>query len=89
MGTGNMARGIASRLLVGDNDFTLPGTEAGKAQELADARAGAARHSRYDAPAAAGAKLPERLEAHKPGGGSRGRDREAYTMSIVITGVPA
>ena len=45
IGTGNMARGIASRALAGGNSVTLLGHEAGKAEALAgelsgDARAG-------------------------------------------------
>ena len=35
IGTGNMARGIATRLLAGGHDVTLLGTEADKAKELA------------------------------------------------------
>ena len=35
IGTGNMARGIATRLLAGGNGVTLLGTERGRAQELA------------------------------------------------------
>jgi predicted dinucleotide-binding enzyme len=36
IGTGNMARGIASRALSGGHDVTLLGTETAKAQALAD-----------------------------------------------------
>ena len=35
IGSGNMARGIATRLLAGGHDITLLGTEADKAKELA------------------------------------------------------
>ena len=35
IGTGNMARGIATRLLAGGHDVTLLGTEADKAKDLA------------------------------------------------------
>jgi 8-hydroxy-5-deazaflavin:NADPH oxidoreductase len=35
IGTGNMARGIATRLLAGGNGVTLLGTERGRAEELA------------------------------------------------------
>lgn len=35
IGTGNMARGIATRLLAGSHNVTLLGTEADKAEELA------------------------------------------------------
>jgi NADPH-dependent F420 reductase len=35
IGTGNMARGIATRLLAGGHEITLLGTEAGKAENLA------------------------------------------------------
>ena len=35
IGTGNMARGIATRLLAGGNSVTLVGQEPGKAEELA------------------------------------------------------
>ena len=46
IGTGNMARGIATRALAGGNAVTLLGTSADKAQALAgelsgDVRAGA------------------------------------------------
>ena len=36
IGTGNMARGIATRLLAGGHETTLLGTEAGKAEGLAN-----------------------------------------------------
>jgi NADPH-dependent F420 reductase len=36
IGTGNMARGISTRLLAGGNSVTLVGHEPGKAEELAD-----------------------------------------------------
>ena len=35
IGTGNMARGIATRLLAGGHEVALLGSEAGKAEELA------------------------------------------------------
>ena len=35
IGTGNMARGIATRLLAGGHGITLLGTGAGKAEDLA------------------------------------------------------
>ena len=35
IGTGNMARGIATRLVAGDHEVTLLGSEAGKGEELA------------------------------------------------------
>ena len=51
IGTGNMARGIATRALAGGHSVTLLGTEAEKAEELADelcgdVRAGHRRRSR-------------------------------------------
>jgi 8-hydroxy-5-deazaflavin:NADPH oxidoreductase len=43
VGTGNMARGIATRALAGGNDVTLVGTDAGKAQALASDLGGSAQ----------------------------------------------
>ena len=43
IGTGNMARGIATRALAGDHTVTLLGTEPEKAQALADELSGDAR----------------------------------------------
>jgi NADPH-dependent F420 reductase len=43
IGTGNMARGIATRALAGGHDVTLIGTEAGKAQSLAGELGGSAK----------------------------------------------
>ena len=40
IGTGNMARGIATRALAGGHSVTLLGTESDKAQALADERSG-------------------------------------------------
>jgi predicted dinucleotide-binding enzyme len=40
IGTGNMARGIATRALAGGHSVTLLGTETGKAQALADELSG-------------------------------------------------
>ena len=41
IGTGNMARGIATRALAGGHTVTLLGTSAEKAQVLADELSGA------------------------------------------------
>lgn len=49
IGTGNMARGIATRALAGGHTVTLLGTDAGKAEALADELGGDARAG--DAPA--------------------------------------
>jgi predicted dinucleotide-binding enzyme len=43
IGTGNMARGIATRALAGGHSVTLLGTETGKAQALADELSGDVR----------------------------------------------
>src|SRR5919201_6882951 len=43
IGTGNMARGIATRALAGGHSVTLLGREAGKAQALAGELSGAVR----------------------------------------------
>jgi predicted dinucleotide-binding enzyme len=43
VGTGNMARGIATRALAGGNDVTLVGTDRAKAEELAGDLGGSAR----------------------------------------------
>ncbi|ABG04752.1 reduced coenzyme F420:NADP oxidoreductase [Rubrobacter xylanophilus DSM 9941] len=43
IGTGNMARGIGTRLLAGGHEVTLLGTEAGKAEGLARELGGSAR----------------------------------------------
>ena len=43
IGTGNMARGIATRALAGGHSVTLLGTETAKAQALADELAGGVR----------------------------------------------
>jgi NADPH-dependent F420 reductase len=43
VGTGNMARGIATRALAGGNDVTLVGTDRGKAEALAGELGGSAR----------------------------------------------
>jgi NADPH-dependent F420 reductase len=43
VGTGNMARGIATRALAGGNDVTLVGTDRGKAEDLAGELGGSAR----------------------------------------------
>jgi NADPH-dependent F420 reductase len=43
IGTGNMARAIATRVLAGGHSVTLLGTEAGKAQALADELSGEVR----------------------------------------------
>ena len=43
VGTGNMARRIATRALAGGNDVTLVGTERGKAEALAGELGGSAR----------------------------------------------
>jgi 8-hydroxy-5-deazaflavin:NADPH oxidoreductase len=43
VGTGNMARGIASRALAGGHDVTLVGTERSKAEALAGELGGSAR----------------------------------------------
>jgi 8-hydroxy-5-deazaflavin:NADPH oxidoreductase len=40
VGTGNMARGIATRALAGGHSVTLLGTESAKAQALADELSG-------------------------------------------------
>src|SRR3954447_7931223 len=43
VGTGNMARGIATRALAGGHDVTLVGTDRGKAEDLAGELGGSAR----------------------------------------------
>jgi 8-hydroxy-5-deazaflavin:NADPH oxidoreductase len=43
VGTGNMARGIATRALAGGHDVTLVGTDKGKAEALAGELGGSAR----------------------------------------------
>jgi 3-hydroxyisobutyrate dehydrogenase-like beta-hydroxyacid dehydrogenase len=43
IGTGNMARGIATRLLAAGHRVTLLGTSADKARELADELSGSRR----------------------------------------------
>lgn len=43
IGTGNMARGIGTRLLAGGHDVTFLGTEVGKAEALAGELSGAVR----------------------------------------------
>jgi 8-hydroxy-5-deazaflavin:NADPH oxidoreductase len=43
VGTGNMARGIATRALAGGHDVTLVGTERSKAEELAGELGGSAK----------------------------------------------
>lgn len=43
IGTGNMARGVATRALAGDHSVTLLGTETAKAQALADQLSGDVR----------------------------------------------
>jgi predicted dinucleotide-binding enzyme len=43
IGTGNMARGIGTRALAGGHSVTLLGTEAAKAQALADDLSGDVR----------------------------------------------
>ena len=53
IGTGNMARGIATRLLAGGNGVTLVGTETGKARALAAELGGAATA------AATGSPIPD------------------------------
>ena len=50
IGTGNMARGIATRALAGGHAVTLLGTEAEKAQALADELSGDVRAGQIGAP---------------------------------------
>ena len=52
IGTGNMARGIATRALAGGHSVTLLGTETGKAQALADDLSGDVRAGQVGDPLA-------------------------------------
>jgi 8-hydroxy-5-deazaflavin:NADPH oxidoreductase len=52
IGTGNMARGIATRALAGGHSVTLLGTETGKAQALADELSGDVRAGQVGDPLA-------------------------------------
>jgi predicted dinucleotide-binding enzyme len=52
IGTGNMARGIATRALAGGHSVTLLGTETGKAQALADELSGEVRAGQVGDPLA-------------------------------------
>jgi 8-hydroxy-5-deazaflavin:NADPH oxidoreductase len=52
IGTGNMARGIATRALAGGHPVTLLGTETGKAQALADELSGDVRAGQVGDPLA-------------------------------------
>jgi 8-hydroxy-5-deazaflavin:NADPH oxidoreductase len=52
VGTGNMARGIATRALAGGHSVTLLGTETGKAQALADDLSGDVRAGQVGDPLA-------------------------------------
>src|SRR3954452_18891686 len=62
VGTGNMARGIATRALAGGHDVSIVGTERSKAESLAGELGGSA--SAADAPGGGGG----RLAAPGPGG---------------------
>jgi 8-hydroxy-5-deazaflavin:NADPH oxidoreductase len=50
IGTGNMARGVATRALAGGHSVTLLGTETAKAQALADELSGDARAGQVGGP---------------------------------------